>query len=732
MPPKKKASTGHPTRATRSSARLALQGASGSVESKTTECDQSASGSTSPQECGNPGTEYAEDQSHREEKAPVQKAFRMRRGTLQQLPEMPIEIQDMIFHDLGPQDLLNLSRTCKRVRSHFLSRENERLWKAAIENAPEGLPAQPPWLSAPAFVHLLYSQFCHNCGTSNIRKVQFGTFIRLCSTCIQERTVWFKEPFASVDDLERQTWPCTSLSLAELEKMMPVLEQTENARSPKKNRLLKESVALLIEAFRESVKKKERYQYFKEACETIRRDYAARLPYAKALNRWLHEQEYDRKSELDVARQKRFDLIISRLRANGWDKELEYLGEYGVNEMFKLPIVRQSSKLTDGAWNKVLAVLDPFLVSIREERLNAQIKAALKSRMKVLREAIASHCTGVPRTVAMDCRPQEIDLAFVPECRAILDLPTTEIVTAADFASVMPQVITQWEAEQRAVLTEYLRPHLGDIADDVDPLALAIAMFSHKGRSEDIALCALRHPTVFLHYCQCSQFRERRTTKAELDQADLFTRMVMTLYWRDIQHAPFGGDDAMWMQVQIPFRLAERLAPRSKAGVPVARMREIVVALGLDPTRATIDDLRACEGALWCATCEEARPDSAIFACSWNAAYVHATMCHPEGQSGWRLADEGDMAKVRAYRESLKDSRRSLDHGPSWSCTLCPTFIGSDYTMPMHLAKEHNIQDHKQAICDKVIYPFPRGDGLGRMSLGDTVLLREDINTTGP
>ncbi|KAI0644904.1 hypothetical protein C8Q79DRAFT_912592, partial [Trametes meyenii] len=626
-----------------------------------------------------------------------------------------------IFHDLGPQDLLNLSRTCKRVRGHFLNRENERLWKAAIENAPD-LPAQPPWMSAPAFVHLLYSQFCHNCGTSNIRKIQFGAFIRLCSACIQERTVWFKEAFASVDDQERWTWPGPSYP-TELQNFVPVLEWSRN---PKKNRLLKESAALLIEVCRESAKKKERYQYFKEARETIRRDYAARLPYAKAIDDWLHEQEYDRKSDLDVARQKRFDLIVARLRENGWDKELEYLEKHGMNGMSKLPVVRQSSKLTEGAWKKVLAVLDPFLADTREMRLNTEIRAALRVRMKALTDAIAGHYTSVPRTVAMDCRPKAIDFVFIPECGAILDLPTTQVVTAADFASLVPQMAAQWDAQQRAELTEHLRPHLGDIADDVDPLALAIAVFEHKGWSEDIASCALRHPTAFLHNCGCSWFRERRTTKAELDKADLYTRTVMTLDWTE-SHFMSLGVDATWALVQIPFRLAERLAPRSNAGAPVAQMRKIVVALGLDPTRATFEELRACEGALRCATCEEAHPNAAIFAWSWDAAYEHARIHHLEGQSDWRLADEDDMTKVRAYRESVKAYQVSLGYGQNWSCTLCPTFVGSDYNMPMHLAKEHSIQDHEQAIRDGVIYLFPSMTGLWRTSRGDTVVLRTGI-----
>lgn len=40
--------------------------------------------------------------------------------------------------------------------------------------------------------------------------------------------------------------------------------------------------------------------------------------------------------------------IIERLKEVGWDKELTFLGDSGIATMSKLPIVRQSSKLTEG------------------------------------------------------------------------------------------------------------------------------------------------------------------------------------------------------------------------------------------------------------------------------------------------------------------------------------------------------------------------------------------------
>ena len=66
-----------------------------------------------------------------------------------------------IYSQLDLEDLHNLSRTCKKFNEFFLDRDNElRLWVPARANTP-GIPDRPPWMSEPAFVHLLYAPNCH-------------------------------------------------------------------------------------------------------------------------------------------------------------------------------------------------------------------------------------------------------------------------------------------------------------------------------------------------------------------------------------------------------------------------------------------------------------------------------------------------------------------------------------------------------------------------------------------
>ncbi|KAI0675563.1 hypothetical protein C8Q78DRAFT_331913 [Trametes maxima] len=702
MPPKKKARTDNYTpRVTRSRTKFALTAA---VDPEDVQNNCQASLESCAQGSGEP----------------ARKVVRTRRGSLQQLPEVAIEIQNMIFGDLEPRDLFNLSRTCKRFHAHFLDRNSEPLWRTVMGNASD-LPKRPPWLSIPAYVHLLYSHFCHNCGAPNIRKIQFATFKRLCSTCVQELSVWYGNAFDTMlTAYERKSWIFGNFSFREIHKFMPVLEW-----SRAKNRVLKEHFMLLVKGFRaaEKTNKDNFREAISKVLQTTRNDYVARLPYANDIQDWMEDQDGDRKVDLEAARKQRFELIKARLLESGWGKELDFIGAKGIEAMSKLPVVRQSSKLTEGAWKKVLAALDKFLQDARTSRLDMEMKDVLGPRMKWLKNAITAHYLKIPRTPERDCRPQAVDLAFLPECRALLELPASRIVTDKDFAPIMPALAAQWEAERREELIKYLRPHLGKIAGDVDPLSLAIAVFEHEDYIGRSSFCILNYPAVLNHDCHYGCIRERDATLAELSAADVYTRTVFTLCWPEgfFDELKAGKTRYKTPRVQVPFR-ADRLVQFEKASsavTPVARMRKIVAALGLDPARTTFDELQRHGGALRCDTCEKEYPKGAVNAWMWTAAYNHAMRAHPEGDFKWRRADEKDMKKVRAHLERLPP----LGIRVPWVCALCTKVVKESETMPKHLSEVHQVQDCKKAIRDGTIYISP---GRERWRAGgEVIVLRE-------
>lgn len=72
-----------------------------------------------------------------------------------------------IFGQLGPMDLLSLTRTSKSLRAVLLSRSSISIWKQAFGNVnPPGLPECPPDLTEPQYAELVFGKTCTVCSIS--------------------------------------------------------------------------------------------------------------------------------------------------------------------------------------------------------------------------------------------------------------------------------------------------------------------------------------------------------------------------------------------------------------------------------------------------------------------------------------------------------------------------------------------------------------------------------------
>lgn len=281
---------------------------------------------------------------------------------------------------------------------------------------------------------------------------------------------------------------------------------------------------------------------------------------------------------------------------------------------------------------KVQTELHPFLSDTRAKRLDKELRTALRARFDLLEEVITAHYVTLPRTARMEFRPQYIDFAFTPECRAIVDVATSETVTADQFAAVLPALAEKWHADRRAEFTAYLLPHLGDIAPDVDPLALAISVFQDS-RSCYGPSGLMRYPAVLAHNSGCDNcFRmDRSRTTEEYLAHDLYTRTTKSLAWTAEQFSTLQSIDE-YAATHVPFNL------RSLAGPEEARelvdiVRRVVAALGLDPARATVDELERCGVWLRCTSCETRSPKDEIKAMSWSAAV--SSFCRLDVSWSW-------------------------------------------------------------------------------------------------
>ena len=125
-----------------------------------------------------PSTDDSSSSGNRVAKRPKVRNLRGRRGSLQDLPQMPLDVLYMVCFTfepsytlftlysfqilslLDPLDLLHLARTSKDFRNLLMSRSSISLWKVARLNI-EGLPDCPPYLSEPAYANLAFDAHCH-------------------------------------------------------------------------------------------------------------------------------------------------------------------------------------------------------------------------------------------------------------------------------------------------------------------------------------------------------------------------------------------------------------------------------------------------------------------------------------------------------------------------------------------------------------------------------------------
>lgn len=315
--------------------------------------------------------------------------------------------------------------------------------------------------------------------------------------------------------------------------------------------------------------------------------------------------------------------ILKRLRQNGWGKELDYMDRIDMVTMSLLPHVElevhNDWELTEAGkyfllssaaapesltswshsieWTAIMSKLEGLLNETRRFRIQNEYRDVLHPRIDALEAAIVAHCVRLPRTPGMTFRPEAIDFALTPKCRAVLEFPKVDIVTADHFAAIVPALIRQWEVDVKEQLTSYLRRHIRQIPTDIDPLTLAVAVFTcHPNKWSCAPVTDLQYPAILSHSC----LRQTKLTdRIPSTEEDLYARTVMQLSGS----AECFVSRSRAIQSAKPFN-TNCLEDGPAADDTIKRIRGIVSALGLSTERATIDEVEACGRWLRCTRCE--------------------------------------------------------------------------------------------------------------------------------
>ena len=260
--------------------------------------------------------------------------------------------------------------------------------------------------------------------------------------------------------------------------------------------------------------------------------------------------------------------------------------------------------------------LRKFLNEARDARLKKEREGIIEERFAELDKAIISQCVTIPRDATMDCRPAAFDLAPNAELESIVNAPNSETVTQETFAAIVPQLVTQWKAEQRQLFRALLQQFITAVPPDIDVLDLAIATFySLAWSSQEVQ--RMRYPYLLT----LSQFRRSR-------------------YGWSFSYSHYADPSSpSWSsQPWYPTSLQ-----RKEVEVGIKWMQNIVSALGLDPGTATFADLEQCEVRLRCLQCAKTKGPECGY--TWEAAvsFLYRLDEHPKHHI------EVFLCTVRAY-----------------------------------------------------------------------------------
>lgn len=256
----------------------------------------------------------------------------------------------------------------------------------------------------------------------------------------------------------------------------------------------------------------------------------------------------------------------------------------------------------------------------RQMRLDEERKPVLAARFRALDVAICDHYTQIPRAAHMEYRPRSIDFAFTKKCKSLLNSPTARAVTTADFAPLVPALAAAWEDNLTEKLAGILRNVLPfAVPADVDVFTLAVAFFGCQcsveqgiaGNNRVDPLDAMRYPAILGHCCL-----RNYNLIDDLPHSDAYSQAAMEvpIEWQEM-HNMSHDQQAPSSVTNVSFTLDV-----------VREACAVVSALGLDPERATIEELRQCDAIrLRCVKCTDGGAgDGKVRAYTWEAAVSDA------------------------------------------------------------------------------------------------------------
>ncbi|PCH43558.1 hypothetical protein WOLCODRAFT_122186, partial [Wolfiporia cocos MD-104 SS10] len=573
------------------------------------------------------------------------RAIKGKRGGLQNIPDMPLDILLEIFSCLEPKDLLNLARTSKSLRQLLMTRETISVWRAARANMGK-LPDCPSFLSEPAYANLAFFPHCHRCLKSNVRTVIWEFCARYCSECKLEM-------FCRWSDRTR----IPGISMFEALNHI----ETRDRGYP---RAFHRSEYERVKQTWESLPDQEAKAHFeREQKERVQQT----NEFSRLCRDWENSLAGERAVELEEIRRTRLRHIVSKLEEMGWGEELDKMKASGYTSLATNRHVCVPRPLTERVWKKIRDDVVEHMKVVQERRIKEERRNTLVIRLLWLSEALEDVLSDVRATAATQMEPCISDYAFMPEIRSIIESPNEREVTQETFNALqdsLPYLVMSWQADLKSQFVDLVKSKI-TAPEGVDVCDLAITCVRCKDCDG-----LLRFPSLLAHRCLRNH----------------------SSFWYDLGTNSYELIASSVMSDRRP-KLDKLVIPDDTA---LDRFRNIVQLCKLDPATATTQDMDALDIRLSNATFRDK---------TWREA-MHIELITPlinpkAGVFEWSLVPQSQMDELR------ERERADLKRSYIWCCALCvdhDSFHGvpiRKYTeTEAHMRLRHDIELPSEADGD--------------------------------
>ncbi|KAK7680586.1 hypothetical protein QCA50_016368 [Cerrena zonata] len=300
-----------------------------------------------------------------------------RRGRLQELPNMPLDIIFEVFSHMDPMSLLNLTRTTKAFRQLLLNRRTAAtFWRNARGNVPS-LPECPVYMSEPAFANLCFDSHCHKCLRSNIHNVSWAFRARYCRDCRPHMVV---ERLEAKDMLSQASVFHKNYDIYDLlisESGYGTGREVTNFHRP-------DLEALIVQWKDSGPDEQDKIHATQVALNRSMRENAQNCAM------WQNLQKNLRSAEIDRLKTERYSEILHRLRETEWGEFIDSFPFIVERRLLAIDGVKRARPLSDRSWINLRERIFDGLERTRSALLPPPSRSTIINRIRLLSDVMHS------------------------------------------------------------------------------------------------------------------------------------------------------------------------------------------------------------------------------------------------------------------------------------------------------------------------------------------------------